>query len=179
MLISSNAKSTFEWIQLLVSENQELVFVEKPLDCKHTMCNLKSISVETLKNQVTKIVQVIELDLAKILPKKFGITIDGWSEFSIHYVAVFAVGASVPNGKVLLGFSPFEDEADLTAEQHGLYLSQLLPNFKWSMIDIIYLVGDNCTVNKKLSRNLEIPLVGFNSHKQKFGSSNVFGLEFC
>ena len=84
------------------------------------MGNLKPISVETLKNQMTKIVQVIELDLAKILPKKFGIALDGWSGFSIHYVAVFAAGANVPNGKILLGFSPLEDEANLTAEQHGL-----------------------------------------------------------
>ena len=123
--------------------------MEKPLVHKHTMGNLKPTSVETLKNQRTKIVQVNELDLAKILPKKFDIAFDEWSEFSIHCVAVFAVGANVPNGKVLLGFSPFEDGANLTAEQHGLYLSQLLPNFKWSMIDIIYLVGDNCSVNKK------------------------------
>ena len=128
---------------------------------------------------MTKIVQVIELDLAKTLPKKFGIAFDGWSEFSIHYLAVFAVGANVPNGKVLLGFSPFEDEADLTAEQHGLYLSQLLPNFKQSMIDIIYLVGDNCSVNKKLSRNLGIPLVGCNSHKLNLAVQMYLGLNFA
>ena len=108
---------------------------------------------------MTKIVQVIELNLAKIVPKKFGIAFDGWSEFSIHYLAVFAVGANVSNGNVILGLSPFEDESDLTAEQHGMYLSQLLPNFKQSMIDIIYLVGDNCIVNKKLSRNLRSPLL--------------------
>ena len=108
---------------------------------------------------MTKIVQVIELDLAKTLPKKFGFAFDGWSEFSIHYLAVFAVGANVPNGKVLLGFSPFEDEADLTAEQHGLYLPQLLPNFKRSMIDIIYLMGDNCSVNKSYQEIWGFPLL--------------------
>ena len=126
MLISSNAKNTFEWIQWVVSENQELAFVEKPLVRKHTMGNLKPISVETLKNQMTKIVQVIELDLAKTLPKKFGIAFDGWSELSIHYLAVFALGANVPNGKVLLGFSPFEDEADLAAEEGTTHAAQLL-----------------------------------------------------
>ena len=109
--------------------------MKKSLVCKHIMGNLKPISVETLKNQMTKIVQVIELNLAKIVPKKFGIAFDGWSEFSIHYLAVFAVGANVSNGNVILGLSPFEDESDLTAEQHGMYLSQLLPNFKQSMID--------------------------------------------
>ena len=128
---------------------------------------------------MTKIVQVIELDLTTIFPKKFGIAFDGWSEFSIHYLAVFAVGANVPNRKVLLDFSPFEDEADLTAEQHGLYLSQLLPNFKQSMIDIIYLVGDNCSVNKKLSRNLGIPLVDCNSHKLNLAVQMYLGLNFA
>jgi hypothetical protein len=45
--------------------------------------------------------------------KKIGIACDDWIEFAIHYLAVFAVGAGAPNGKVLLGFSPFGDKAVL------------------------------------------------------------------
>ena len=67
----------------------------------------------------------------------------------------------------------------MTAEQHGLYLSQLLPNFKWSMIDIIYLVGNNCSVKKELSRNLGIPLVGCNSHKLNLAVQMYLDLNFA
>ena len=35
-------------------------------------------------------------DLAMSLPVKFGVSFDGWSEFDIHYLAVFAVGPGLP-----------------------------------------------------------------------------------
>ena len=56
---------------------------------------------------MSKVVQIIELDLTKKLPKKIGIACDDWIEFAIHHLAVFAVGTGTPNGKALLGFSPF------------------------------------------------------------------------
>ena len=34
----------------------------------------------------------VKKDLAKTLPKKFGVAFDGWSEHGVHYLAVFAVG---------------------------------------------------------------------------------------
>ena len=179
MLIFSNTKKSFKWIQWVMSENQGLVSVVKPLVHKHTMGNLIHISVETFKTQMLKVVQDIELDLAVKFLKKFGIVFDGWSKFAIHYVAVFAVGTNVPDGKVLLSISPFEDEANLTAEQHGLYLSQQLQYFKWFMIDVIYLEGDNCSVNKKLSSNLGIFLVGCNSHKLNLAIRMFLALNFA
>ena len=47
------------------------------------------------------------------------------------------------------------------------------------MIDIIYLVQDNCSVNKKLSRNLGIPLVGCNSHKLNLAVQMYLDLNFA
>ena len=161
-----------------MSENQGLASVVKPFVHKHTMGNLNHISVETFKTQMLKVVQDIELDLAVKFLKKIGIVFDGWSKFAIHYVAVFAVGTNVPDGKVLLSISPFEDEANLTAEQHGLYLSQQLQYFKWFMIDVIYLEGDNCSVSKKLSSNPGIPLVGCNSHKLNLAVQMYLALNF-
>jgi hypothetical protein len=95
------------------------------------------------------------------LTTKFGIFFDGWSEFGVHYLKVFAVGPGVINGgHILLGFSPFEQEGDLSADQHAVYLEGLLPYYNRIMDDIIYLCGDNCSVNRKLSNDLEIPLIG-------------------
>ena len=72
--------------------------------------------------------------------------------------------AQVPGEKILLGFSPFEIEEDLSAKQHGEYLMNLLPYFGHTMDDILFFVGDNCTVNQKLSSDLNIPLIGCASH---------------
>ena len=76
---------------------------------RHTKGNLSNISIKTLKLRIGKTVEIMENYLEKTLPKSFGITFDGWSEFGVHYLGVFAVGPGVPNDrKVLLGFSPFE-----------------------------------------------------------------------
>ena len=51
----------------------------------------------------------MQLALVKQLPRKFGLAFDGWSDYGVHYVAVFAVGPGLPDifdGCVLLGFSP-------------------------------------------------------------------------
>ena len=80
----------------------------------------------------------MKADLKKQLPKEFGLAFDGWSEFGIHYVAVFAIGPGVPNnGCALLGFSPFEQEDDLSAAQHAVYLKSLLPYYACSLDDIL------------------------------------------
>ena len=82
------------------------------------------------------------------------------------YLAVFAVGDFVPNeGCVLLGFSPFEQEDDLSSDQHGLYLTNLVQHYELCVNNVIFLVGDNCRTNRKFARDLGIPLIECNSHK--------------
>lgn len=177
-LISKDAQSTFDWIQWITSENRELDFVEKKLVRKHTTGNIKPISVPTLKDRMFKTVQVMEQDIGKRLPPKFGVTIDGWSDYGMHYLGVFAVGPKVPDGKILLGFSPFENEADLSADQHAEYLNTLLPYFNRTMEDVLYLVGDNCAVNQKLAKDLNVPMIGCNSHKLNLAVTLYIGLNF-
>ena len=83
--------------------------------------NLNPISTKTLKKRMDLLVQVLEYDITKTLPDKFGISFDGWSEGGAHYLAVFACGPGLPGGKpVLLGFSPFEQEDDMSAEDPTL-----------------------------------------------------------
>jgi hypothetical protein len=78
--------------------------------------------------------------------------------------------------KILIVFPAFEDEADLTAEMCELFLCHLLLYLKQTMNDVTYLVCDNCSVNKTLSRNLGIPLVGCNSHNVNLAFQMNFGL---
>ena len=119
------------------------------------------ISTETLKIQMGAVVELMEKDLEWKLPRKFGAAFDGWSEHGVHYLAVFAVGDFVPNeGCVLLGFSPFEQEDDLSSDQHGLHLTNLVQHYEWCVNNVIFLVGDNCSTNRKFARDLGIPLIG-------------------
>ena len=75
--------------------------------------------------------KVMENDLAKELPKKFGVAFDKWSEHGVHYFAAFAVGDFVPHeGCVLLGYSPFEQEDDFLSDQYGLYLTNLVQHYE-------------------------------------------------
>ena len=100
-------------------------------------------------------VEVMEKDLAKKLPNKFGVAFDGWSEHGVHYLAVFTVEVFVPNEWcVLLGFSPFELEDDLSSDQHGLYLTNLVQHYERCVKNVIFLVGDNCSANRKFAREI-------------------------
>ena len=106
------------------------------------------------------------------LPRHFGASFDGWLEFRVHYLAVFAVGPEVHDlqGKVLLGFSPFKNAGDLSAQEHQNYLILLLSTYVRKASDVLFLVGDNCVVNCKLSNDMQIPLT-------KFDSAAIFGAE--
>jgi hypothetical protein len=63
-------------------------------------------------------------------------------------------------GKALLGFSPFENAGDLSAQEQHDYLILLLSTYERKASDVLFLVGDNCAVNCKLSNDLRIPLLG-------------------
>ena len=90
---------------------------------------------------------------------------------------MFAIGPGVPNnGCVLLGFSPFEQEDDLSAAQHTVYLKSLLPYYACSLDDILYFVGDNCSTNCKLANDLNIPIIGCNSHKLNLAVLRFMGM---
>ncbi len=179
LLISHDAENTWSWIEWIVEENRELNFCEKPRVLKYTRNNLKPISQKTLKSRMEKIVKIMEKDLEKLLPNKFAISIDGWSEHGVHYLAIFAVGPEVlNNGTVLLGFSPFDQEDDLSSEQHSIFISDTLRKYSRTSKDLTFIVGDNCSTNRKLARDfLSIPLIGCNSHKLNLSVQRYLGTD--
>ena len=172
------AQNIYAWMEWIVAKNRELTFCEKPRVRKYTKNNLEIISTETLKIHMGATVEVLENDFKKSLAKKFGIAFDGWSEHGVHYLAVFAVGCGVPNdGVILLGFSPFEQEDDLSSKQHIKYLEGIMPYYGRSISDLIFIVGDNCNTNKKVAKDLKIPLIGCNSHKLNLAVHLYLGSE--
>ena len=123
VLVSDEVASIFYCIDWIAAKNRELDFCKKDHVCMCTKGNLFQILTEMLKLQMSATVEVMDGDLNNQFSKNFGLAFDGWSKFGVHYLAVFAIRPGVPDNRfVLLGFSPFEQEGDLSAAQYAVYL---------------------------------------------------------
>jgi hypothetical protein len=89
--VSKKAVHIMDWITWIVLGNHPFTFVSDPYTRKYS--NLSSISVNTLKKYMGKLIRVVEDNISKLLPSIFGISLDGWTDGSIntHFVALFAV----------------------------------------------------------------------------------------
>jgi hypothetical protein len=100
------------------------------------------------------------------ISEKFGLLYDGWSITGVHYVAVFAVfGKGLESYYPLLAIAPLLEEDDLGAQSHIDFFISTLSLYKKSMDNIAFFIGDNCSVNQKISSLTGIPLIGCYSHK--------------
>jgi hypothetical protein len=96
----------------------------------------------------------------------------------VHYLSVFAILDDEKSRKsVLLGFSPFEDESNLSSEEHIKYLESLLAFYRRSIADLCYIVGDNCATNKKIATDIGVPLIGCNSHRLNLAVRRWLGID--
>lgn len=136
------------------------------LMCRYT--KLPPVSVGTLTDNMESVTKTVEKIIGNELPDKFGLVLDGWSHGTEHYLAVFAcfdssAGPCFP----LLSMAPIMDEPDdrLNAEGHRNAIERFLPYFGKSLSNVLFLVGDNCTVNKRLANLMGVPLVGCASHR--------------
>ena len=155
------------WLDLIVSALLPFSVVENETfrrNVKHAHIHRKSLT-----KHMTALTKHVESKIRRLLPMKFAIAFDGWSESSTHYVAIFAIApsSSTLHGyeSYLLGFSPFEDEKSQDAEHHMEYLEFVLEIFGKSMSNVVALLGDNCATNRKFSKNAGIALVGCASHR--------------
>ncbi|KAF4136083.1 hypothetical protein GN958_ATG14727 [Phytophthora infestans] len=112
--------------------------------------------------------KTVEEYIRKHLPYSFGLVFDGWTTAGVHYVGLFAVFTatdSLPEGRVLLALSPLEDESDLSAQSMSDFLADTLCEFSRPWASVLFVVGDNCSVNQYLGDNGGIPFVGCASHR--------------
>jgi len=92
--------------------------------------------------------------------------IDGWTSSNTHFVGIFAVYEkreviSTP----LLAVSPLEEEEDQSAESHIAFIYDTLELYKKKIVNVVFLVADNCNTNRCISDTLKIPMVGCASHR--------------
>ncbi|GMF62897.1 unnamed protein product [Phytophthora fragariaefolia] len=114
------------------------------------------------------LVREVETVIANILPKSFGIIFDGWTFRSEHYVAVFA--SFCHDGKthnILIAMAPIIDDEvdDHTASSHVKFLDTILSYYGHIKASIVYIMGDNCSVNCAVADQLKVPMVGCARHR--------------
>ncbi|GMF47663.1 unnamed protein product [Phytophthora fragariaefolia] len=103
------------------------------------------------------------------MPARFGLIFDGWSHASEHFIAVFAYyEVDGVMKSPLMCMTPLLDtlDEDLSARGHYEFLADMLPRDIGKQItDCLFLVGDNCAVNRLLATRMGVPLVGCAIHR--------------
>ena len=162
--VNKKASTVFGWVELVVVCNLPFTFVENPLIRKYN--KLDSIARNTLMKYLKLLTIEVEKKVSKELPEKFGIVIDGWSERIRHFIAVFASYAQGENAKMtLLAIAPPVDEENFDAASNKDFIGYVLGLFNKSFDNLIFLVGDNASVNKRLADLLQVPFIGCASHR--------------
>ena len=92
---------------------------------------------------------------------------DGWTNNGIHFVGMFGIyqTAHEPRNLVLLAFSPFEDRTTQSADAHVRFFEDVLESYGKSIENVLFFSGDNCSTNRKIANDLDLPLVGCASHR--------------
>ncbi|KAE9037186.1 hypothetical protein PR002_g6712 [Phytophthora rubi] len=155
--IDQKSQTVFCWIDWTTTCNLPFSWCEDGTVTKYT--TLDRISTEALLKYATLVVREIEIFIGLVIPVKIGIMFDGCTFKSEHVLAVFAVFEPDRRvDKVLLAFAPLidDDATDHTAASPVKFQKGILPYFNRDVTDIIYLVADNCAVNRKGADLLEL-----------------------
>lgn len=165
VLVDAAAKQVFGWIEWIVMGFLPFSFVEKTLTRKYS--KLQQISIKTLKKHMENLVVVVEEKIASLLPNKFGIVVDGWSDGGTHFVAIYATYLNQRELPVqsLLACSPMGNETRLDGQTFIEFLADTLAVFRKPLDSVIFMVSDNTELNPSICRKLRIPFVGCMSHR--------------
>lgn len=168
----------FGWIELLVVKNLPLSYVDCPLIRKNSKLGPKCS--KTVQKYIFALVNVVRDKIKRKLPsEKFVIMFDGWTEGTDHYIGISAsytdkTGADDESGNhvsgvhsSLLSIKPLlvDEIAGMSASDHLKHISKALKMYGKDVEDILCFVGDNCSVNRRMSKDLDVPLLGCASHK--------------
>lgn len=136
-----------EWI---VMRDQPITEIDNVLT--RSLFNVQPVSSKSMRKYILSLVPLVEKRIKGILPEKFGIMFDGWTDSSVHYVALFATFVCDGSyNEVLLSCSPLLNESDLSADEHIKYMEETLSLYGKKLSNIVCFIDDNCSVNKHLS----------------------------
>ena len=167
--VPTKITTIYSWLEWIIMEGREFSFSEKELVRKY--CKLEPIARSSFMKYMDLVTKRVEEDIGKSQPTTYGLIIDGWSSGSTHYLSIFACS---PRGCPLLAFSPLLNEEDLNAESHVNFISSTLLIFNSTIANVVYIVGDNCNLNKAITNMLGVPLIGKAVQKYKLDINICF-----
>jgi len=100
--VSSRAKDIYEWMLGIVEHCLPFSFVEN--EWARRNLKISWISRPSLMKMLTKTSNLVAKKIRDSLPPTLGIVIDGWSEGTTHYVAVFCTFFDDRKKKVVIFF---------------------------------------------------------------------------
>lgn len=165
--VRRSSLNRFSWMEWILKSNLPLSFCENEAAKRYS--NLDSICVETLVSGMSSVTRAVERGIAEEIPDLFGLIFDGWSHASDHYIAVYAryeVDGVVKTPLLCMAPLLNEEEEDLSARGHMEFLATMLPrDYGKQLGQCCFLVGDNCSVNRRLATLMGVPLIGCASHR--------------
>lgn len=170
--IKPKASNIYGWLRKIVLNCQPINIVENEIELEYS--TLKPICRKSIKNAITNTAAEVRNIIANILPEKFALCFDAWTENRIHFLAVYASfndGANAPQN-ILLCFTNLIDESNWNATNYAETIMNVLSTFNRSLGNVVCLIGDNCNTNKKLATILKLPLIGCASHKLNLAVEN-------
>ncbi|OWZ16669.1 hypothetical protein PHMEG_0009506 [Phytophthora megakarya] len=118
-----------------------------PQKASNRNTNLNPISVETLAATMEAVFKAVEEAIGETMSDRYGIMLDGWPHGTERYYP-------------LLSLASVMDEPD-----DHLTILMAIRQLSNSIDGCLFLVGDNCGVNKRLTNLVEVPLAGRVSHR--------------
>ena len=193
VLVTEREKSMFLCLNLIVSQNLPVSIVEEPEFRAQAKYAVK-FSRSTVRGVLLKLVEIVEEKIRLELKNTRGaIMYDGWTYNGTHYLGIIAIynkkvqilrdHAWIENEAVvmpLISVSPIahvaienentETLTDETTEFNSVaHIRQFETVFDLFHQDVhrwaVCLISDNCSVNLKISRLMELPHVGCLNHK--------------
>jgi hypothetical protein len=154
--INKREKEVYDLINWIVDRNQPISEVDNVVT--REMFKTKPICSKTLRKYILALTPNVEKVISEDLPDKFGLIFDGWTSATMHYVAIFATYMKDGMHKEsLLAVAPLFNEEQLGAEQHIEFMHATLHLYRKAMDNIVVLIGDNCSTNKKFRTTQVFP----------------------
>lgn len=174
--VNEKALNLYRWMDWIIHERRELTFCEKPRTRRYT--TLSPISAKTLKATLHSVEKQVRSAIAVLLrDRPFGLIFDAWTEAGTHYVGVIAVTPSTNDPtkatKYLLSLAPLRDETKLDAEAFVEHFDFVLDRFSLEAKRLCFVVCDHASVNGKLSRDAEVPMIGCASHRLQLAVGRI------
>lgn len=164
--INKKTQDMYEWIHWIV--NRELPFCEIENQITRQKVKMQPFSVKTLMKYMERLTISVEAEIKTELSNvsSFAIAMDGWSKNNSHFLAIFAIYVVKGLNKfALLCIAPLLDEQSFAADEHISFIEATLALYGKSLNDVLYMSGDNCEVNRSISRKTKVPLLGCYNHK--------------